>query len=133
MSNIKFIILILAIYNISCLKSKFKKEDEDDIILRATTSDKTIDLFTMLSTYESALTLPKDKLKIYQIPEGRGGKYKVISGNSVSVNIFGTITPVNETWYWYTNGWGYSYPREDLTLNRIVIKTKMYILFVENN
>lgn len=122
MSNIKFIILILAIYNISCLKSKFKKEDEDDIILRATTSDKTIDLFTMLSTYESALTLPKDKLKIYQIPEGRGGKYKVISGNSVSVNIFGTITPVNETWYWYTNGWGYPYPREDLTLNRIEVR-----------
>lgn len=96
------------------------QEDDDDVILRATTSDITIDLFTLDSTYKDVLQIPKDRLTMYQIPEGTTGKYKVTSGSSVRVNTFGTITPSNTTWYWYGN-MGYSYPLSDKTPTQIQV------------
>ena len=97
------------------------EENEDDIILRATTSDKTIDLFTIDSTYKDILQIPKDRLTVYQIPEGTTGKYRVTSGNSVVVNSFGTISPSNTTWYWYGN-MGSTSPQPNKTPTRIQIQ-----------
>lgn len=99
-------------------------EDEDDIILRATTSDKTIDLFTIDSTYKDVLQIPKDRLTIYQIPEGTTGKYRVTSGNTVLVNSFGTISPANTTWYWYGN-MGTTSPQPNKTPTQIQIEYRL--------
>ena len=96
--------------------------EEDDVVLMATTQDMTIELYTLISTYEKVLTIPKGKLKFYQIPEGANGKYRVTSGSSVSVNSLGTITPSNTTWYWYSSGWGYTRPLADQTPTRIEVK-----------
>jgi hypothetical protein len=106
MVKFKFIFLILLSVQIAfssnLQKASFisKSESEDDVVLMAT-GDITINLFTLKSTYIGALQIPKDRLKLYQIPEGSSGKYKVTSGSSVTVNTFGTITPRNTTWYWY--------------------------------
>jgi len=80
--------------------SKSELESKDDVILMST-EDITINLFTINSNYAGVLEIPKDKYKLYQIPEGSSGKYAVASGSSVTVNSFGTITPRNTTWYWY--------------------------------
>ena len=77
-----------------------QSEFEDDVFFLAT-EDKSITLSTLSSSYVGVLEIPKDRLKLYQIPEGSSGKYKVTSGSSVTVNTFETITPKNTTWYWY--------------------------------
>ena len=106
------------------IKDEEIKEDEDDIILRATTSDKTIDLFTLDSTYKDILQIPKDRITVYQIPEGTTGKYRVTSGNTVVVNSFGTISPANTTWYWYGN-MGTTSPQPNKTPTQIQIQYKL--------
>lgn len=115
MSKLQFFSLLLIIYqmNSSILK-------EDNIILMAT-QDISIDLFTMTSTYEGILKIPKDRLKLYQVKEGSSAKYKVTSGSSVTVNTFGTITPRNTTWYWY-GGMGYTSRIPDKVPTRIEVK-----------
>ena len=86
------------------LFSIFPEENENDIILRGSTSDKNIELYTLESIFESAIQIPKDRIKTYQIPEGASGKYRVTSGKSVKVDNLGLITPVNTTWYCYYYG-----------------------------
>ena len=106
MVNTKFIFLILISVQIALAsnlqKQSFrpKSESEDDVVLMAT-EDISIKLSTLSSNYVGVLQIPKDRLKLYQIPEGSTGKYRVTSGSSVTVNTFGTITPRNTTWYWY--------------------------------
>jgi hypothetical protein len=106
MLKTKFIFLILLVVQIAfssnLQKTSFvsKSESEDDVVLMAT-GDISINLSTLSSSYVGVLKIPKDRLKLYQIPEGSSGKYKVTSGSSVTVNTFGTITPRNTTWYWY--------------------------------
>ena len=86
------------------LKSFFQfQEDDDDVILR-TSSNIKIDLYILESIYEGGLSIPSDRKKIYQIPEGEKGKYKITKGDSVQVNYYGTITPKNSTMYCYNFG-----------------------------
>ena len=82
---------------------QFQDENDDDVILRSS-SNRNIDLYILESIYEGGLKIPADRQKIYQIPEGVNGKYKVTSGNSVEVNYYGTITPKNSTMYCYNYG-----------------------------
>ena len=106
MVKTKFIFLILLAVQIAfssnLQKTSFisKSETEDDFVLMAT-GDISINLSTLSSSYVGVLQIPKDRLQLYQIPEGSSGKYRVTSGSSVTVNTFGTITPRNTTWYWY--------------------------------
>lgn len=120
-------LLILNAFQVSTSLNDYKEflqspseAEEDDVVLMAT-QDITINLYTLISTYEKVLKIPKSKLTFYQIPEGTNGKYRVTSGSSVSVNSFGTITPRNTTWYWY-GGWGYTSPDPTKTPSRIEVK-----------
>jgi hypothetical protein len=81
--------------------------------------DRSITIYGLNSKYESTLEIPSDKLKYYQIDAYSSGKYSISKGNSVTVNSLGTITPRNITWYWYTDGYGYSTPQPDKTLKKI--------------
>lgn len=85
------------------LKSSLEEWGDDDNIVLKARKDVTIDLYILPSGYEKVIQLPKNKLKIYQISEGKSGKYKIISGNSVEVNNEGTVYPKNTTIYWYGN------------------------------
>jgi len=100
MVKAKFIFLILVLVQAAFSSNLKQSEFEDEVVLLAT-EDKSITLSTLSSSYVGVLEIPKDRLKLYQIPEGSSGKYKVTSGSSVTVNTFGTITPKNTTWYWY--------------------------------
>ena len=84
-------------------------------------TDLSIEITALNTRYESALKIPSGRIKYYQIEAGKSGKYKVTSGSSVSVNNYGTITPSNITWYWY-GGYGYSWPQEGRTPDRIETK-----------
>ena len=102
------------------LKSYLEEtEDNDNIILKAK-KDITIDLYTFDSRCEGIIQFPKDKLKIYQIVEGKKGKYQIISGDSVEVNAEGTVYPRNYTTYWY-GGIGGSIPDKTKTPTSITI------------
>lgn len=103
------------------LKSSYE-ENDDDIILQAK-SDVTTTIYTLSDDYLSVITLPSSKKKIYQIAEGSSGTYKVISGNSVEVNKFGTIYPKNTTMYWYGNI-GFSVPDPSKTPTQITTSFK---------
>ncbi len=81
--------------------------------------DRSITIYGLNSKYESALEIPSDKLKYYQIDAYSSGKYSISKGTSVTVNNLGTITPKNITWYWYTDGYGYQTPQPGKTLKRI--------------
>ena len=89
-------------------------------VLLIDTKDRNVTIYGLNSKYESALQIPSDKLKLYQIDAGLSGKYsvKTISGSAVKVNKEGTITPANITWYWYGNK-GYSTPQTGQTPNKI--------------
>ena len=64
-----------------------------------------IEIFILNSKYKSLLQIPSNKMTYYQIDAGTSGIYNVSEGSSVTVNKFGTITPKNETRYWYGNEW----------------------------
>ena len=74
------------------------------------TKSRSITIYGLNSKYESAIQIPSNKIKFYQIDAGSSGKYRIIKGNSITVNNQGTITPYNITWYWY-GGMGYSSPQ----------------------
>jgi len=98
------------------LKSNYEESD-DDIILQAK-ADVTTTIYTLSDDYNSVITLPSSKKKLYQIAEGSSGTYRVTSGKSVEVNKFGTIYPKNTTFYWYGNI-GFSSPDPNKTPTRI--------------
>ena len=100
------------------LKSSLEESEDDDNLILKTKKDITIDLYTLDNGYDKILQFPKNKLKIYQIQEGKNGKYKIISGNSVEVNDEGTVYPRNTTIYWY-GGIGGSIPDKTKTPTRI--------------
>ena len=72
-------------------------------------TDSEITLYALPAQYSSALQLPSDSLKIYQI-QGTNNTYKIPSGSTVGVTSIGTVYPRNTTWYWYDNGYGYLKP-----------------------
>ena len=111
MSSIKLVLLIGCIIYISSMKieSFAANNEEDDDVTLMISSDLTVDIYTLDSTYTDVLQIPSTKKKFYQVDSGPLGKYKVTSGNSVTVATDGTIYPKNTTWYWY-GGMGYSYP-----------------------
>ena len=111
MSSIKLVLLIGCIIYISSMKieSFVANNEEDDDVTLMISSDLTVDIYTLDSTYTDVLQIPSTKKKFYQVDSGPLGKYKVTSGNSVTVATDGTIYPKNTTWYWY-GGMGYSSP-----------------------
>lgn len=84
------------------LKIFEKNENDDDIILKIS-SNITIDIYTLDSSYQKKITIPSSKKQFYQIDSKENGVYKIISGKSVTVRKDGMIYPKNETWYWYGN------------------------------
>ena len=117
-----FLILLLCLLSISTeyiIKNKFNK------ISLVNTNDRKVTIYGLNTKYESALKIPSDKLKIYQIDAGSSGTYsvKTVSGRAVSVSKEGTITPANTTWYWYGN-MGYSSPQSGKTADKI--ETRIY-------
>lgn len=87
-------------------------------IRRMSSNDIKVELYVLNAKYESLINIPLELKKIYQIEAGTSGKYSVSSGNSVSVNKFGTIFPINTTWYWY-GGMGSTTPKEGKEPDRI--------------
>ena len=117
-----FLILLLCLLSISTeyiIKDKFNK------ISLVNTNNRKVTIYGLNTKYESALKIPSDKLKIYQIDAGSSGTYsvKTVSGRAVSVSKEGTITPANTTWYWYGN-MGYSSPQSGKTADKI--ETRIY-------
>ena len=74
--------------------------------------DSEINLYVLSPSYASAIQIPSDYLKIYQI-SGANNTYR-ISGSSVGITSVGTVYPKNTTWYWY-NGMGTTTPIEGKT------------------
>ena len=102
------------------LKTFEKIEDDDDVILKIS-SDIKVDLYTLNSGYTERIQIPSSKKTYYQIDSKENGKYKIISGKSVTVRADGMVYPKNETWYWYGNVGTTSPPREDQTPTYIEI------------
>lgn len=113
MSSTKLVLLIGCIINIYIssmkIESFVENHEKDDDVTLMISSDLTVDIYTLDSTYTDVLKIPSTKKKFYQVDSGPLGKYRVTSGNSVTVATDGTIYPRNTTWYWY-GGMGYSYP-----------------------
>ena len=82
--------------------------------------DFRLDMYILNSKYESLIQIPSEKRKYYQVEAGLSGKYYVCEGKSVTVNKYGTITPRNETLYWYGKS-AYNEPQPGKTLDRIEI------------
>ena len=56
------------------LKSSLEESEDDDNLILKAKKDITIDLYTLDNGYDKILQFPKNKLKIYQIQEGKNGK-----------------------------------------------------------
>ena len=80
-------------------------------------SDTEINLYALNTKYETAIQIPSNYQKIYQIP-GTNCTYKRTNGYSVGVTSTGTVYPENTTYYWYGNR-GYNIPREGETPTKI--------------
>ena len=102
------------------LKIFEKTENDDDIILKIS-SDIKVDLYILNSGYTEKIQIHSSKKTYYQIDSKENGKYKIISGDSVTVRADGMVYPKNETWYWYGNIGTTSPPREDQTPTYIEI------------
>ena len=102
MPKIKLLIIIGIFYQIyNQFSSKFEVKDFN----LKETSDLEINLYTLNSLYDDYLKIPENDqyLKLYQIKYGDSVNYTV-TGYSIEVNKFGTITPKNKTIYHYKNG-----------------------------
>ena len=113
----------------------------DNKILQ-TSSDINIDIYTLNSLYKEKISIPTDRYQIYKIDSGSSGKYRIVSGNSVTVGSDGIIYPNNRTTYWYGRI-GFSSPSQDqeptsieisYTLGQskinVTVDTKTYIITV---
>ena len=79
-----------------------KNYEEDNITLKSS-SDITVDIYTIITAFKDKIPIPSDKYQIYKIDSGYSGTYRIISGNSVNVGNDGIIYPKNHTYYWYGN------------------------------
>lgn len=80
---------------------QLENNNDDDEIILTSSQDISLNIYTLSSTYSSKLQIPSNLLQWYQIETGSTGKYKITSGNSVTVDSNGRIFPRNTTWYWY--------------------------------
>ena len=99
MSIIKFLIQIEILLKILTQISEF-----EDININLKNSQNIELNFSVLSPiYKDTIKIPDSKLTFFQIEAGSSGNYTV-DGISITVNEEGTVTPFNQTKYYYENG-----------------------------
>lgn len=83
-----------------------------------------VELYILEDAYTSYISIPQSFLQSYQISDGAGATYKIISGTSAQVDKNGLVTPNATTYYWYGNV-GYSHKLEGQEPTRV---TRSYTL-----
>ena len=109
MSIIKFLIQIEILLKILTQISEF-----EDININLKNSQNIELNFSVLSPiYKDIIKIPDSKLTFFQIEAGSSGNYTV-DGISITVNEEGTVTPSNQTKYYYENGTISEIPLDDV-------------------